>query len=126
MKVLLVDDDPDAVLLATFVLEAAGWEVVSAKCGLEALEKVAHELPDVVLLDFLLPDVDGGEVLRRLRQHPQSAQTPVIFLTGKEQPEGVEELRCQGVLRKPFDPEKLAQEVGRLLERNREPATGGA
>lgn len=118
MKILLVDDDPDAVLLATFVLEGAGWEVVSADCGAEALEQATRERPDVVLLDVLLPDHDGPEVMRRLRGHAESVQIPVIFLTGKNQPELAADLERQGargVIHKPFDPATLAEDIRRLL-----------
>jgi CheY-like chemotaxis protein len=122
VKILLVDDDPDAVLLTSFVLEAAGWEVVSFADGADAIKAVSCEKPDMVLLDFLLPDLDGAEILRRLREQPENDRIPVIFLTGKEQPELAADLLrqgAQGVLHKPINPEQLAQEVGQIFEESR-------
>lgn len=118
MKALLVDDDPDAVLLTSYVLEAAGWQVACAGNGTEALQKAVEERPLVVLLDYQLPDMDGPEVLRRLRELPETASIPVVFLTGKTEPEQAMDLERRGacgVIHKPFDPATLAEDLERLL-----------
>jgi two-component system cell cycle response regulator len=81
-KMLIVDDEPDivAVLEKRFTLE--GYRVATATCASDALILAQSQRPDIILLDVLLPGMDGGEVARRLRMIPETADIPVIFLTG--------------------------------------------
>lgn len=119
MKVLLVDDDPDLRVLATFALEqVGGHEVVTSEGGPGVVELARRERPDVILMDFLMPEVDGAELVRRLRAEPELASTPVVFLTGKEGEAEVDRLRglgARGVITKPFDPAALPGRIERLL-----------
>jgi CheY-like chemotaxis protein len=80
-KVLVVDDDPVMVRLAKKLLKNDGYEVHEAYSGMEGLELAEKILPDLVLLDVLMPDLDGREVARRLRMKPQTASIPVVFMT---------------------------------------------
>lgn len=84
-KILIVDDDPDLQRLMSLVLEMAGYEVVTANNGAEALTKVRSERPDLVLLDIMMPEVDGFETCRRLRKLPEGAHIPVIMLSAADQ-----------------------------------------
>ena len=119
MKVLLVDDDPDLQLLASFALEkVGGFEVASCDGGVEVIDLARRERPDVILMDVLMPELDGPELVARLRAVPELAATPVIFLTGKEGEAEVERLvalGARGVITKPFDPVAPPAEVERLL-----------
>src|SRR5262245_29453724 len=82
-RVLIVDDDPDIVRLVSYNLSHAGFEVHSASTGREALEMVHSQPPDLVVLDIMLPDVDGLEVCRMLRQQASYRQLPILMLTAR-------------------------------------------
>jgi CheY-like chemotaxis protein len=118
-KVLLVDDEPDIRRIAHISLQRVGkLEVVVASSGLEALVLAARERPDVVLLDVMMPELDGPSTFQRLRAAPETADIPVIFMTAKAQKHEVEAFRslgAAGVIPKPFDPMTLAAEVRRIL-----------
>ena len=85
MKALLVDDDPDLLILASYALEkVGGFEVVTSAGGAEVVDLARRERPDVILMDVQMPDVDGPELVARLRRAPELAAAPIIFLTGEE------------------------------------------
>ena len=84
-KILAVDDERHIVRLVQVNLERAGYEVVTAFDGKDALEKVAAEQPDLVVLDVMMPYMDGFEVLQNLRKNPSTRELPVIMLTAKAQ-----------------------------------------
>lgn len=119
MKLLLVDDDPDIVMVARFALErAGGHRVTTAGSAAEALERAREEIPDAIVLDLLLPDADGLEVLDRLRREPGLERVPVVFLTGKADDERRDRLLgagAVGVIAKPFDPLVLNERIERLV-----------
>jgi two-component system, OmpR family, response regulator len=118
-KVLLVDDEPDIRRIAHISLQRVGkLAVVLATSGLQALELAAAERPDVVLLDVMMPELDGPSTFQRLRSDPATARIPVIFMTAKAQKHEVEgflALGAAGVIPKPFDPMTLAGEVRRIF-----------
>jgi CheY-like chemotaxis protein len=122
MKALVVDDAPDIRLLADLVLSMAGFSVSAAASGSEALRKLAGgELPDIVLLDVQMPDVDGWETLSRVRSDPRTANLPVVLCTVKGLPEDTLKgwsLGCDGYLSKPFDINGLVEELKGVLGRN--------
>lgn len=119
-KILLVEDDPDIQRVAVMALQfKGGWEVVVASDGEEGLERARSEAPDVILLDAMMPKVDGLEMCKRLKADDDLRDIPVIFLTAKSQSEEVEEgLRAGAVsyLLKPFDPMTLADQVRAIIE----------
>src|SRR5260370_18636960 len=82
-RLLVVDDEPDIALLCRINLEAAGYQVVTAGDGREALKLVTETIPDLVLLDVLMPDPDGLAVLAEIRQNPATAHVPVVMLTAR-------------------------------------------
>jgi CheY-like chemotaxis protein len=118
----VVDDAPDIRLLADLVLSMAGFRVTAASSGSEALRAVrGAELPDIVLLDVQMPDVDGWETLSRLRGDPRTAELPVVLCTVKGLPEDTLRgwsLGCDGYLGKPFDIARLVEELHGVLERD--------
>ena len=121
MKILLVDDDPDIGRIGTLSLErVGGFQVLLASSGAEALRKGQSERPDLILLDMMMPDMDGMATLSALRAQAETAAIPVIFMTAKVQGGEVERyLRAgaRGVIEKPFDPLGLPAEVQRILAR---------
>ncbi len=119
MKTILVcDDDPLLVDLLSFRLAAKGFTIETASDGSEALKKLESSAPHAIILDAMMPVVDGYEVLRRIRESPQTAGIPVLMLTARRQ-EGdiVEALRlgANDYMVKPFIPEELVARLSRLL-----------
>jgi two-component system phosphate regulon response regulator PhoB len=117
-KVLVVDDEPDAVELVAFNLKKAGFEVATAENGVEALDKARDILPDLIVLDVMLPQVDGLEVCRNLRRDNRTLAIPVIMLTAKgsevDRVLGLE-LGADDYVTKPFSPRELVLRVKKLL-----------
>lgn len=119
-KILVVDDEPDAVELVEFNLKNAGFEVITAADGAEALKQARAALPDLVVLDLMLPEVDGLEVCKLLRRDAATAGIPIIMLTAKaaeiDRVLGLE-LGADDYLTKPFSPRELMLRVKGLLRR---------
>jgi CheY-like chemotaxis protein len=116
-RVVLIDDDPDLRKLVKLTLEfTAGWQVTTAANGQEGIEAVRAAPPDVAVVDIMMPDMDGYEVCRRLREEAKTADVPVVFLTARKQLDEARMKACgaQGVVVKPFEPESLADELRRL------------
>jgi DNA-binding response OmpR family regulator len=109
-KILVVDDEPDAVELVAFNVKAAGYEVVTASNGEEALTKARTLLPRLIVLDLMLPEVDGMEVCKVLRRDPRTRGIPIIMLTAKageiDRVLGLE-LGADDYVTKPFSPREL-------------------
>ena len=124
-KILVVDDEPEAVELVEFNLKQAGYEVVTAADGAEALKKARTVLPGLVLLDLMLPEVDGLEVCKMLRRDPATAAIPIIMVTAKaaeiDRILGLE-LGADDYVTKPFSPRELVLRVKKMLQRG--PAAG--
>jgi DNA-binding response OmpR family regulator len=119
-SVLVVDDDPDVCDLVTYKLEQSGFEVRRASDGDAALREVAKKVPDLVLLDVMMPGISGLEVLERLRSGPATAGIPVVMLTAKAQENDVErgfELGADDYVVKPFSPRELVRRVTAVLSR---------
>jgi two-component system, OmpR family, response regulator len=117
MKVLIVDDDDDIRMIASIAL-ADENEVLEANCGSEALRVAEKEQPDLILLDMMMPDMDGKTTFSKLRQLPNLADTPVIYVTAKVQESEIQTYinsGVAGVITKPFDPITLPQEILDIL-----------
>jgi CheY-like chemotaxis protein len=120
MKILIIDDDPDIRAIARLSLSRlGGMDVIEAASGGEGVQRAREEAPDVILLDMMMPTMDGLDTLAALRAEPATALTPVIFLTARagEEAERLRALGAAGVLIKPFDPRTLSQSVRALVER---------
>ena len=118
-RVLVVDDEADIREVAQMGLElAAGWEVITASSGEDAVAMAVEAKPDAILLDVMMPGVDGPEALRRLRANVDTHAIPVVFLTAKVHAadrDWLGQFDAQGQLAKPFDPITLADEMSRLV-----------
>ena len=114
-RVVLVDDEDDIRLVARASLERlAGWQVYPASSGAEGVALAKAERPDAIVLDVMMPGMDGPATLAELRSDPATADIPVVFLTAKVQAaerRRLEELGAAGVVAKPFDPMTLAAEL---------------
>ena len=120
-RILVVDDEPDIRTLLRISLERAGMEVAVTASGAEALTSLGTDAFDLVLLDVMMPAMDGFETLERIRALPRGEEVTVVFLTARTQERDMERYRAAGVadaLTKPFDPKALVARVREL--------TGGA
>lgn len=120
-RILYVEDEPDIQVVAKLALEAVGgFQVRVCSSGEEAVRVAPEFSPQLILLDVMMPGMDGPGTLQALRQLPGSAQTPVIFITAKVQPAEVAHYRALGamdVIAKPFDPMLLSQTVNEIWQR---------
>ena len=122
-KVLLVEDEQDIRKVAQISLQfRGGWTVVVAVDGTDGLAMAASEKPDLILLDCMMPRMDGYETCRLLKLHPELRNIPVIFLTAKSQEAEIRkglQLGAVGYLVKPFNPMSLADEILEILENHK-------
>lgn len=117
-KILLVDDEPRLLLLVKSRLEASGYEVITAADGEEALAKVASDKPDLVILDMMMPKLDGLQVCEQIKNNKHLAKIPVIILSAKNEKETLLEAKkakANSYIVKPFRPEALLEEVKKFL-----------
>ena len=116
-RVLVCDDDPVILRLLQVNLELEGYEALLAHHGAMAVEVASEQHPDLIILDIMMPRMDGYQAFEVLRSQEETRDIPVIFLSAKAQPSDVERGRAFGVaayLTKPFDPSELMDVVGRL------------
>jgi two-component system, OmpR family, response regulator VicR len=122
-RVVCIEDEPDMIELMRLLLSRQGFEVVGARGGKDGLEKVEQTLPELVLLDIMMPDMDGWEVYNRLKANPKTRNIPVIVVTARAQTvEKLAALREAGVdeyITKPFGPGQLLESIERVLGRKR-------
>lgn len=123
LSVLIVDDDPSIRSMLGFLFDDEGFTVREAADGLDALEAITADPPDAMVLDLMMPRVDGHEVLRERREQGLAPDTRVVVLTAKSDPADAVwcwELGADEFVNKPVDPEKLLREVQMLLKRTPE------
>jgi len=120
-RILLVEDDLDIQIVAGLALrDLSGFDLEVCSSGFEALDKAEAFAPDLILLDVMMPELDGPSTLAELRRKPSLAETPVIFVTAKVQPDEVAEYLRLGALEvilKPFDPLELGKQVREVWAR---------
>jgi len=117
-KILVVEDNEQNLYLASFLLERNGYEVITAKDGLEAIENAKAEKPDLILMDIQLPEMDGFEATRRIKEIPEISYVPIIAVTSYAMVGDREKALasgCVGYIEKPFMPETFISEVERYL-----------
>ncbi|MGC9504134.1 response regulator transcription factor [Baaleninema sp.] len=117
-RLLLIDDDPNLILLVKDFLEFRGYEVISAENGREALELLEEKLPDLIICDVMMPEMDGYTFVEHVREDPRTSWIPVIFLSAKGQSQD----RVKGLntgadvyMVKPFEPDELVAQVEAAL-----------
>ena len=117
--ILIVDDEEDVRAVIQLGLEMqAGWKVLNAESGAEAIKTAANQQPDVILLDLMMPDMDGRTTLQKLKNDPKTEQIPVIVMTAKSKSaveENLRDLDVAAIFTKPLRPLNLAQEISEVL-----------
>lgn len=117
-KILIVDDEPNIVMTLEYTFKKNGFEVFIARDGEEALAILDDEIPEVVLLDIMMPKVDGYETLRQIKNNERLIDTKVVFLTAKNRASDIEEgmrLGADKYVTKPFSVKKIVSEILELL-----------
>jgi DNA-binding response OmpR family regulator len=118
--ILIADDDPDILALVSFRLERAGYAVVQALNGEEAVQVALARRPDLAVLDVMMPRIDGYEATRQLRQHEETSRMPIILLTARVQEEDIArgfDAGADDYVKKPFSPQELGSRVQAVLGR---------
>jgi len=119
-KILFIEDEPDQIVMISLRLEKNGYEVISSLEGEEGLQKAATENPDLVLVDVIMPGIDGFEVCRRLRKNPVTKHIPIISTTAAGMDDVEQQCISAGAddcVRKPYDSTDLLMKVRRLLKK---------
>ena len=118
-KILCIEDEPEMIDLIKLILERKGFEVLGAVGGKEGLEVIRREMPDLILLDLMMPEVDGWEVFRQMRADEQLKDIPVIVVTAKAQSIdkvlGLHIAKVDDYVTKPFGPQELLKSVNKVL-----------
>jgi CheY-like chemotaxis protein len=119
-KILVVEDNQKNMYLLKFILEKAGYEVISAEDGQAGITAAMSDLPDMILMDMQLPVMDGFEATRRLKAEEKTRRIPIVALTAyamQGDQEKTEEAGCEGYLKKPIDPETFTDTIAELLKK---------
>ena len=119
-KILIAEDEPDIRELVAFTLRFAGYEVIVAHNGEEAVQLAARELPDMALMDVRMPRMTGYDACRAIKAHPDLSEMPVVFLSAKGQEAEIEsglDAGAEEYLLKPFAPDQLIERVRAILVR---------
>ena len=118
-RVDCIEDEPEMIDLVRLILSRKGFEVIGANGGVEGLEKVRHEEPDLVLLDLMMPDMDGWEVYQQMKADPALRDIPVVVVTAKAQSIdkvlGLHIAKVDDYITKPFGPQELLESVEKIL-----------
>ncbi|MFC1568461.1 response regulator transcription factor [Candidatus Margulisiibacteriota bacterium] len=122
LKILVVDDEPDVSSLLTLLLKSKGYDVIVARDGQEALEKARREKPDLILLDIMLPRMDGYKVARMLKFDENFSHIPIVMLTAKIQDKDKKvgmEMGADDYVTKPFDTVNLLSKIQEILAKKK-------
>ena len=117
-RVMIVDDEPNIIMSLDFLIKKAGYELFIARNGTEAMDLLKDITPDLIILDIMMPDIDGYEVCQFIKQSPNHTHTKVIFLSAKSKPADIEKGLSMGAdqyVTKPFSTRHLMKEVNNLL-----------
>lgn len=118
-KILFIEDEPDMVAIMEPRLRNAGFKMLSAPNGIQGLRAAVDEKPDLILLDILMPHMDGYEACERLKKDPQTKDIPVIVVTAVESKSLEDNCKFVGAddfIRKPYDPEELIAKIKKILK----------
>jgi len=121
-KILIVDDEPDVASLLNLMLKSKGYETIIAGDGQEALEKARHEKPDLIVLDIMLPRLDGYKVARMLKFDEKFSHIPIIMVTAKIQEKDKKtglEMGADAYVTKPFDTAMLLEKINEVLAKSK-------
>jgi DNA-binding response OmpR family regulator len=121
-RIIYIEDDPDMIDLVSLILNRRGFSVQGADGGVKGLELVVSELPDLVLLDLMMPDLDGWDVYQQMKAQVKTRNIPVIVITAKAQAIdrvlGLRIAKVDDYICKPFSPNELIASIDRIIEKN--------
>ncbi|NPV86429.1 MAG: response regulator [Anaerolineae bacterium] len=124
LHIVYIEDDPEMVDLVALILTRHGYKVSSAYSGSEGLEIIQKTLPDLILLDIMMPDMDGWEVYQKLKRQQETKNIPTIIITAKSQPVdrvlGLHIAKVDDFIAKPFHPQELLESIERVLEKQKQ------
>ena len=126
-KILIIEDDPGTTRFLVYTLEQEGYKVLSAEDGLEGLKKARDEHPDLIILDIMLPGMDGYEICHRLRQKPETRTVPVLIVSGRARQDDKNiglKMGADDYLSKPVDPQTILAKVETMLAATKEVVFG--
>ncbi len=119
-RILIVDDEPNILLSLDFLMRKSGYSVLLARNGNEALEHIQQSKPDLILLDIMMPDVDGYEICQKTKSNPDTSHIKIIFLTAKSKESDIAkglEMGADAYITKPFTNKNLLEQVKTILEK---------
>ncbi len=122
-KALIVEDHPDLLEVLTLQLEKMGFAVVSANTGMEGVTKAVEEKPQLILMDIMMPGMDGREATRRIRSNQETKEIPILVITALTKESQLRECikaGCNNYIVKPFTPEKLLKKIQTVLDPHKE------
>ncbi len=129
-KIVCIDDKPEMVELVRLILAKRNYEFYSAQDGREGLQVVNSTLPDLVLLDLMMPDMDGWEVYHKMKANPETADIPIIILTARGQSIdkvlGLHIAKADDYITKPFSPQELLTAIEKVLQQTNSADSSGA
>lgn len=121
-RIIYIEDDPDMIDLVSLILNCRGFSVMGASGGVKGLEMVLSEVPDLVLLDLMMPDLDGWDVYQQMKAQAKTRSIPVIVITAKAQAIdrvlGLRIAKVDDYICKPFSPNELIASIDRIVEKN--------
>jgi len=119
-KIVYVEDDQDTINLVSLILNRHGFQLIGVTDSKNSLELISAEKPDLVLLDLMMPEIDGWEIFRQLKKKPETKNIPVIIITAKAQPIdkvlGLQIAKVDDYICKPFTPEELISSIKNVLK----------
>jgi len=122
-KIVHIEDEPDMIDLVKLILERKGYQVIGAAGGQEGLDAVRETIPDLVLLDLMMPDIEGWDVYQQMRAHEETKHIPVIVVTAKAQNIdkvlGLHIAKVDDYISKPFSPQELVDAIERVLDKGK-------
>ncbi len=122
-KVLIIDDHPDLLEVLTWTLEMMGFSVVSANTGMGGVTKAVEEKPQLILMDIMMPDMDGRETTRMIRANRETEKIPILAITAlcrESEQQNCIKAGCNYYILKPFTPEKLLEKIQTVLDSGRD------
>jgi DNA-binding response OmpR family regulator len=118
-KIVYIEDDLEMTYLIKMILERKGYEIISTNDGMEGFEVIEREKPDLVLLDLMMPNIDGWDIYHQLKSNENTNQIPVIVISAKAQPIdkvlGIQIAKVNNYIRKPFKPQELLESIESIL-----------
>jgi len=119
-KIVYIEDDLEMTYLMKMILERRGYEIISTNNGLEGFDLVTSEKPDIILLDLMMPDIDGWDIYHQLKSNDQTEKIPVVVISAKAQPIdkvlGLQVAKVNNYIAKPFKPQELIEVIENLLK----------